>query len=89
MQCGPRGALLQSVTFVVAGNPLQAVSKSHFSSNKVSENSDLSQEMASAAAGRILAICDGLRSRAMHVSLVGSPVAPSWVRENLEALVRT
>lgn len=40
--CGPQGALLPSLTFVVAGDPLHAVGKRHFSSNKVSENSDLS-----------------------------------------------
>lgn len=38
---GLQDLLLHPLTFVVAGDPLHAVSKGHFSSNKVSENSDL------------------------------------------------
>lgn len=57
----------KSLTFIVAGDPLHAVSESHFSSNKVSENSDLSIRDRSelAAAGSISVIYEGLTSRAM------------------------
>lgn len=41
--CGLQSSA-KSFTFIVAGDPFHAVSESHFSSNKVGENSDLSVE---------------------------------------------
>lgn len=43
-------------TFVVACDPLQAVSESHFSSNKISENSNLVRKTQMDSAATILAI---------------------------------